>query len=55
MTTDQIEFLLGAVKKYPEIYNNVARWLYRCFDISSAGLTLLMAYYVIDHLEEDKR
>lgn len=55
LNADQINFLIDEVKKYPELYNNVARWLHSYFGISNAAFTLLMSYYVIDHLEEEEK
>ena len=47
MTKEQIGYLINTCSKYPEIYNEIARDIYKDFEIRSAELVLLVTYYII--------
>lgn len=47
MTKEQIGYLLDTCSKYPEIYNEISRDIYKDFEICSAELVLLVTYYII--------
>ena len=51
---NNIDRMLIKIKDYPALYNKVANWLYKTFEISSAEVSAIITCYLIDHMKEDE-
>ena len=48
---DFLKIVYEPVSKYPEVYNSVSNFLYRKFKVSSAEISLLVTYTVIQYIK----